>query len=158
MITNFPRQFVLCGTTNEYDYLKDPTGNRRYWPFKSSGVDIDAIKNDREQLWAEAVANYKQGLYIGPTPEEMELAQRAQNKRRSVDSWEDDVTKAVSGLGLLATDGFKTAQVMREMGLMLRDQDQKNTRRIAGILQQNGYVSIVKWNGEKSERIWVRDA
>jgi len=152
-ITHFPRQFVLCGTTNNYDYLKDPTGNRRYWPFKSSAVDLEAIKRDREQLWAEAVTLYRQGLYIGPTPDEMDLAKTAQDKRLTIDTWEDDVLAAVDRI---EPGGFNTRAVFKEMGLGLKDQDYKNTRRITNILQQNGFSSEIRRIDGKSKRVWVK--
>jgi predicted P-loop ATPase len=52
----FPRRCVLIGTTNEEQYLHDDTGNRRYWPVKLSGaqIDIKGFVADREQLWSEA--------------------------------------------------------------------------------------------------------
>lgn len=155
-ITHFPRQFVLCGTTNNYDYLKDPTGNRRYWPFKSSNVDLESIKNDREQLWAEAVSLYRGGLYIGPTDDEAALAKIAQDKRLTVDTWEDDVLAAVADLGLNATRGFNTRDIYRGLGLGLKDQDFKNTRRINNILQQNGYSNEIRRLDGKTRRVWVR--
>lgn len=155
-ITHFPRQFVLCATTNNYEYLKDPTGNRRYWPFKSSGIDLDAIKTDREQLWAEAVNCYKNDLYVGPDADEMVMAEKAQNKRMSQDVWEDDVLAAISNMGLSAQAGFNTRAVLKEMGLPLREQDTRNARRVSNILQQNGYENTVRRVDGKSKRIWVR--
>lgn len=155
-VTVFPRQFVLAATTNSYDYLKDPTGNRRYWPFKSSALDLEAIQRDREQLWAEAVHLYKSGLYIGPNEEEMALAEIAQNKRMSQDSWEDDVLSAVEKLGLHVFNGFKIREVFRELGIGLRDQDLKSTRRITAILQSNGFVNEPKWIDGKTTRVWMK--
>ena len=153
-ITVFKRQFVLSATTNNYDYLKDPTGNRRYWPFKSSALDLEAIKRDREQLWAEAVHLYKSGLYIRPTEEEMELALVAQDKRRSVDTWEDDVLKAANDLGPKKYEGFKVRDIYRNLGVPLREQDFKSTRRITTILQINGYENSVARIDGKSMRVW----
>jgi predicted P-loop ATPase len=154
-ITVFPRQFVLAATTNSYDYLKDPTGNRRYWPFKSSSVDLDAIKRDRQQLWAEAVHWYKSGLYIGPTEEEMALAETAQEKRRTIDTWEDDVLRAAKKLNTGTFKGFSTTHVFEELNIAFKDRDYKATRRITAILQQAGYVSKSKWMDGKTTRVWV---
>lgn len=152
--TRFNRQFVLSATTNSYDYLKDPTGNRRYWPFLAGAIDIEALKQDRKQLWAEAVLLYKSGLYVGPTDEETIMAERAQEKRRSVDAWEQDVLRAVEGLGL--KPDLKTEDIMREMGLNLRDRDFKAQRRVCNILQGIGYESRPKRIGGVVQRVWVR--
>ncbi len=60
-ISEFPRQAIFWGTTNDRKYLKDPTGNRRWWPIvvMVSLIDIPALAAIRDQLWAEALAIYR---------------------------------------------------------------------------------------------------
>ncbi|CEO27905.1 virulence-associated E family protein [Paraclostridium sordellii] len=66
-VDTFKRQCVFFGTTNENEFLKDRTGNRRYWPLMV-GVNKplknlfkDLNKNEINQIWAEALYFYKCG-------------------------------------------------------------------------------------------------
>jgi putative DNA primase/helicase len=59
--TQFPRQCVFIGTTNEYEYLKD-TANRRYWPLVATvdEIDTDKLEAEMDQIWAEAMVLYSE--------------------------------------------------------------------------------------------------
>lgn len=57
-----PRQSIFVGTTNMSEYGKDETGLRRIWPFEVGAIDLDALRKDRAQLWAEAVKCYDDGV------------------------------------------------------------------------------------------------
>jgi predicted P-loop ATPase len=48
------RRFIIVGTSNRRDFLRDPTGHRRYLPFDVGLFDLDRVKADKDQLWAEA--------------------------------------------------------------------------------------------------------
>lgn len=90
-VLEHPRQCVFCGTTNEALFLKGDTGNRRFWVIPVAAELRkyrdwnEAIRRDRDQLWAEAVHYYKQGepLYLS---EELE----AQAKQRQQDFNDDN--------------------------------------------------------------------
>ena len=62
---NEPRRCVFVGTSNERHFLKDPTGERRWWPVEGGRVDLDWIRANRDQLWAEAVYVARKGMEEG---------------------------------------------------------------------------------------------
>ena len=82
---NFPRQSVFAGTTNNSTYLKDSTGARRFWPLKTGTLNIQKAKDDREQLFAEALYLFKQGEKWWLMPSE---TKDEQEERREIDPWE----------------------------------------------------------------------
>lgn len=91
------RQTVFVGTTNEAEFLNDPTGSRRFWPVQVTEVDVEAIEADRNQLWAEAAALYAAGEPWWLSPEmDLELRQESEQYRQ-VDAWEAPITRWVSG-------------------------------------------------------------
>ena len=93
-----PRQCVFLGTTNNYDFLKDETGDRRYYP-----IDVNipkAIKSiDKEftseyvaQLWAETVYLYRNGqcIYIQDS-QVLALAEQEQRKHFDESPLQSDI-------------------------------------------------------------------
>lgn len=75
---NRPRQCVFFGTTNEYRFLRDETGDRRFWPMEVDKTRItktwkDLSSEEVAQIWAEAVYRYGKGepLYLSPELEAM---------------------------------------------------------------------------------------
>lgn len=49
-----PRQCVMVGTTNASEFLRDATGERRYWPVTVGRIDVDWFKANRDQIWSQA--------------------------------------------------------------------------------------------------------
>jgi predicted P-loop ATPase len=83
-----PRQGVLACTTNEETYLQDPSGERRFWPYRVGFIDIEALIRDRDQLFAEAVHRYRNGEHWWPEREvEDRLFRPVQGKRFDEDGW-----------------------------------------------------------------------
>jgi hypothetical protein len=62
-VVDYPRQCIMVGTVNRETngYLKDLTGNRRFWIIKVGKIAWDYINDWRDQIWAEAKARYDAG-------------------------------------------------------------------------------------------------
>lgn len=91
-----PRRCVLFATTNDDAYLKSQTGNRRFWPVKTGRINLEALRRDRDQLWAEAAKAEATGESIA-LPERMWAKARVeQDKRLEHDPW-DDILDAAKG-------------------------------------------------------------
>lgn len=84
-----PRQCIIVGTTNSEHYLKDATGNRRFWPVRCGEFDVEALRRDRDQLWAEARVRDARGDSIRLDPRLYPDAGREQEERRVTDPFEE---------------------------------------------------------------------
>lgn len=87
------RQSIFIGTTNAEDgYLRDTTGNRRFWPVKVTGNGTlkvwDLTDEDIMQIWAEALHLYKAGEPLYLNAQLTELAEREQKAAMETDERE----------------------------------------------------------------------
>ena len=92
---DLPRRIVFCGTTNKSDWNNDPTGARRFIPIEVATIDLEWLRQNREQLFAEAVALYKANRkwWIYPLEET-----RARQEARDVgDPWTERVRQYLRG-------------------------------------------------------------
>lgn len=85
-----PRRCVFFGTSNRDDYLRDPTGGRRFLPI-DVGVQqpvksvFDDLDDEVDQLWAEAVMNWRLGESLFLTGELEQEAKRQQEEHSEQD-------------------------------------------------------------------------
>jgi hypothetical protein len=87
-----PRQCVFAGTVNRDTYLRDETGGRRFWPIVAGKIDIDALADDRNPLFAEAVERYRHDEHWWPDKDfEREYMKPEQDARYEPDVWEEAV-------------------------------------------------------------------
>jgi len=87
--TNYPRRFIIIGTTNDEEFLPADTEHRRWLPLHTSAVAVDAIKTDRDQLWAEARECWKlHGIYWRGMDA---LAAPARQLAATDDNWQEQI-------------------------------------------------------------------
>lgn len=97
-VTSVPRRTVLGGTTNPEQFLKDTTGERRYWPFHvAQEIDLDALESVRDQLFAEAVHRYRAGeRWWNEIDEEEQIFDPEREPFSQVDPWVDKLSGYVN--------------------------------------------------------------
>ena len=157
------------GTTNDRTYLRDKTGNRRFWPVKCFGViwnaksgmlmvDLEGLKRDRAQLWAEAsvIEAAGEGRFL---PEELWSAAKVQQRsREELDPWEDLIAIALAkkiekgkdfdGKFAKASDAFGRAEWRVSSDWILTDilhlstdrQNSFHAKTVAAIMRRLGWT------------------
>lgn len=150
-----PRMCVFAMTTNEDAYLKDDTGNRRWLPVKmvSEVADIEWIKNNREQLYAEA---YHRVITLNESTWEFpqDLLEQAQDDRRIEDTNSDLVLEWYCGLSQDERDEGITARQVFNGAIKVLDTfkpfDKLEEMRITGILKAS--LKLQKKRKKESEK------
>ncbi|GAB4320225.1 MAG: hypothetical protein OHK0047_02710 [Leptolyngbyaceae cyanobacterium] len=132
------RRFVLVGTTNQEKFLRDATGNRRFWVIPiNQKIDIEWVKQNRDEIWAAAIQAYLDGYctYLNETEQQLSDSINAQ-KYFEEDVWAEPVTSWV----MAQTEPFILSDVLthvlkKEPGAWKRTDEV----RVQAILKSLGY-------------------
>lgn len=94
-VSYFPRQCIFIGTTNKDEFLRDETGNRRFWPVAiDSDMPAEMLAGlPVDQIWAEAIHFYKQGEKLYLTKELEEMAKETQKGYSEYDEREGQIRR-----------------------------------------------------------------
>jgi len=142
MVTQL-RQTVFAATTNNYEYHKDPTGNRRFWSVLARKVYLDDIKAVREQLFAQAVHEVKAGLPAYPTREQETLYIAPQQQMREIfDPWHEVIAQWLDEPENQLAEKFTSAQILVgaiKMDIHKIDGQRSATTRIGSIMMRLGW-------------------
>ena len=100
---NFPRKCVFFGTTNDSEFLRDKTGNRRFWPvdvglYTPKKSVFDDLPEEVDQIWAEAIMVYRLGEPLYMRGEEDRLAREAQESHEERSEKEGAIIEFMSKL------------------------------------------------------------
>jgi predicted P-loop ATPase len=88
-IVTVPRHCVFAGSVNPETYLRDETGNRRFWPVHCGTIDLEKLVRDRDQLWAEALKLYRDGaIWWLEEADLIASAKAEQDRRYQTDAWD----------------------------------------------------------------------
>lgn len=146
------RRFVLVGSTNETEFLIDPTGNRRFWIIPVSGkVDIALLKEERDRLWAAAVALYKSGYQWHLTEDEEREAGMIADQFQTTDPWEESIKASLQGKDMVSIEEILSSDLL----IPTHMQGQKELKRVSKILTQLGWEKKNKRIDGKQVKRWV---
>lgn len=143
---SFPRECVFFGTVNNSDWQRDETGARRYMPLWVGDINIDAITDMRDQLWAEAVAKFRDGQPWHVLPKE---AKDQQESRYLEDVWAESIHHWLDGHGRFdqyATNMPAKIQtttcseiLWRAVNVEQRRQDRASQTRVGNFMRRLGW-------------------
>jgi predicted P-loop ATPase len=140
----FPRRLVFFGTTNQMEFLADPTGNRRFLPILVNEIDLDAIKKDCNLLWAEGAALFMANGICFDSAEK--LAESVHEQHVISDAWAEpvgdwlDAVDPINGEIPRTRKFLRTSDVLHEaVGLDTKSIGKAQEMRIASVLKQFGY-------------------
>jgi len=148
---DYPRRCVFVGTTNDDHYLRDDTGGRRFWPIECTMIDLDWIKANRDQLFAEAYDALNKGGTWWEMPGQEAEAQ--QEERRQVDPWQEFISDWLDKRN--PSDPLTANSALIDCLKMEKEKcEKKHSLRVGRIFKTMGYKSKVRSIGGKSVRCY----
>ncbi len=145
-----PRRSVFCGTTNEREFLSDPTGNRRFWIVPmGKRLDFAALERERDQIWAAAVSLYQSGARWDLTHEEEQEAKAIARQYESSDAWHDEVADWIE-----CRERCSIQEILTDcLRIELHSQSKKEELRVRGILMRLNWQQITHPQLYKGKRV-----
>ena len=135
-----PRSCIFIGTSNDKELFRDPTGERRSWPIGATKYDRKAFLENREQIFAEAVARERGAkLWLDDADLKMEHAKKIETLRAR-DGMEDLIARLTPGIGKDGEERISSADVFASLTLRAHDLTDKTTKRVAVAMRRCGWV------------------
>jgi hypothetical protein len=137
------------------------TGNRRFWPFKlNDRVDLARLREDRLLLWGEAAVAESLGETLVLDRALWVVAGEEQEKRRVIDTWEDELVNLPEERMQDWWDGdqFISNLAIQEYlgGYRRQTFNSGSGRKIAEIMRRLGWEKCSRWMDGKPHRGYKR--
>jgi putative DNA primase/helicase len=135
-----PRSVVFCGTVNHGGYLKDQTGNRRFWVIRSDGaLDVAGIGRARNALWAEARHLFEAGEAWHLDAADEATMREEHATRLEADPWEEVIAAWVTARGCPGEAFTMTEVLETALAVGAQGRNPNVTRRVSRILELLGF-------------------
>ena len=152
-VLSYPRRCVLVGTTNETEFLNDPTGSRRFWIIPTNKeIPTEKVSQQRDKIWATAYHLYKDGFQWWLTKEEEVLREDYNKQYEKEDNWTSAIITYVNDKHIVTIPEILLNCVNKH----LATQEQKDNNRVAAILRRNGWKQTKRKFSGIQRRVWVR--
>lgn len=151
-----PRRCVFVGTTNERHYLKDATGNRRFWPVPCGTVKADQLAIDRDQLWAEAVHRFRarEPWWLTET-EHVTKAETIQGDRAEQDPWGEIIDGFLDDVVNRSLEFVTCAGILTKAIGVTKDRlERRDEMRVAAHLVKRGWTHARRAPRQDAKRVW----
>jgi predicted P-loop ATPase len=146
MQTELARHSIIVGTTNDAQYLRDLTGNRRFWPVAVGKIDIEKLKADLDQLWAEAAMLEEKGESIRLDQKLWDSARAEQQKRVIEEPWIDTLAQVLGDM----TGKILVIDVWAILDLPTGQQTQIHNERLGSAMRSLGWERArLRFQGDK---------
>lgn len=158
-----PRHTVLVGTTNRDDWHRDETGGRRFLPVLCKEINIEWMRENRDQLFAEAIERYHR-VPRETLPEDRVAAGAAWwdipedehkkhiESRRETDSWEPMIAAWLIGQKRVSTGDI----LFDCLKIDAKDQDQMRQKRVGRAMRNLGWRNRDVRAGQFVRKMWMR--
>lgn len=152
-VQEFRRPSIIVGSTNETEFLADPTGNRRYWviPVVAPFIPLEQLAGDRDRIWAAAFHAFQSGEGWDLPPEFRQVAKLDSLNYTFSDPWETAVLDYCDDKQKVITVEI----LVNALHIDIETMDKRSEMRVTSILKNAGWISSRQTIQGRKVRFWT---
>lgn len=139
--STYPRRCVFIGTVNDNQYIQEKGTDRRFWCVRCNEIgttDIEWLRANRNQLWAEAYAVAQSETLDYLTHKEMEMLGEIQVDREAIDPWEGIIAYWLHNAGKDLQEYHMNHVLTNVLNIPVERQDRSASIKVGNILTSLG--------------------